>query len=136
MTRHYLKPPWMQRHVGNRLAPLFQRSMLSKLTVQGRRSGRPHTIPVAVLNHDGERYLISYRGESDWVLDLRATHRARLANRGQIEEITVDEVPVAQRPPLIAAYVDRFGKMPTVGTVMRALPDPADHPTFRIRSAP
>jgi hypothetical protein len=63
--RRYLKPPWMQRHVGNRLAPRFRPSLISKLSVPGRRSGRTRTVPVAVLEHEGERYLVSYRGESD-----------------------------------------------------------------------
>lgn len=72
-ARVYLKPPWMQRHIANRLVPLFQRSMISRLTVKGRRSGRERTVPVAVLKHEGERYLVSYRGLSDWALNLRAT---------------------------------------------------------------
>jgi deazaflavin-dependent oxidoreductase (nitroreductase family) len=131
--RRYLKPPWGQRHIGNRLAPLFQRSMLSKLSVMGRRSGRWRTTPVAVLHHEGERYLVSYRGESEWVRNLRASGgRARLRHKGQVEEIAVTEVPVAERPPLLEVYSERYGKLPTVAAVLRALPDPADHPTYRI----
>jgi hypothetical protein len=57
--RRYLKPPWMRRHVGNRIAPLFRPSLLWKLSVPGRRSGRWHTLPIAVLDHHGERYLVS-----------------------------------------------------------------------------
>jgi hypothetical protein len=51
--RRYLKPPWMQRHVGNRVAPFSRRALLSKLSVPGRRTGRWHTVPVAVLEHEG-----------------------------------------------------------------------------------
>ncbi|HEY3718490.1 MAG TPA: nitroreductase/quinone reductase family protein [Jatrophihabitantaceae bacterium] len=131
MTR-YLKPPWMQRHVGNRLAPLFQPSLLSRLSVPGRSSGQWHTTPVAVLDHEGQRYLVSYRGESHWARNLRASGHGRLQRKRQVEEITVTEVPVEERPPLLEAYGARFGKMPTVGPVLRALPDPADHPIFRI----
>jgi deazaflavin-dependent oxidoreductase (nitroreductase family) len=129
----YLKPPWMQRHVGNRIAPLFQPAMISKLSVPGRRTGNWHTTPVAVLEVDGARYLVSYRGESDWTRNLRAAGRGRLLRKGSpAEEITVSEVPVEQRPPLLDVYGERFGKMPTVGKVLRQLPDPADHPIFRI----
>jgi hypothetical protein len=130
--RRYLKPPWMQRNVGNRLAPLFRPSLVQKLSVPGRRSGRWHTLPIVVLEQNGERYLISYRGESDWVLDLRASRTGRLIQRGHVEEIRVVEVPIADRASLIEAYTARYGKMPTVGATLRALPDPADHPTFRI----
>lgn len=138
--RRYLKPPLMQRHIGNRLAPLFRPSLVCKLSVPGRRSGRWHTLPIVVLDHDGGRYLVSVRGESDWVLDLHASHSGRLSNRGRAEEISVSEVPVPDRVPLIAAYAARYGKMPHVAATLRALPDPADHPIFRIvaphRAAP
>jgi deazaflavin-dependent oxidoreductase (nitroreductase family) len=131
-SRRYIKPPWGQRHIGNRLAPLFKRSLISKLSVRGRRSGRWQTVPVAVLEHEGERYLVSYRGTSDWALNLQSSHRGRLAQRGRVEEIAVEEVPVEARAPLLEIYAARFGRMPTVGSVLRALPDPADHPIFRI----
>ncbi len=130
--RRYLKPPWMQRNVGNRLAPVFRPSLVWKLSVPGRRSGRWHTLPIVVLDHNSERYLVSVRGESDWVLNLRASHSGRLTKRGDVEEITVVEVPIPERAPLIEAYLARYGTMPTVAATLRALPDPAHHPTFRI----
>jgi uncharacterized protein (DUF302 family) len=133
--RKYLKPPWMQRHVGNRMSPLFRPSMISKLSVRGRRTGRWHTTPVAILEHNGERYLISYRGASDWARNLEVSHSARLIRRGNVEEISVVDVPVDDRGALLSAYADRYGKMPTVGPVLRALSDPADHPVFRITSS-
>lgn len=130
--RRYLRPPWMQRHVGNRVAPLFRRSLTSKLSVPGRHSGRWHTVPIAVLEREGEHYLVSYRGDSDWARNLRASHRGRLRRQGRVEEIALVEVPAAERGPLLEAYSIHFGKMPTVGAVLSALPDPADHPMFRI----
>ena len=132
----YLPPPWMQRHVGNRMSVLFRPSMISKLSVRGRRTGIWHTTPVAVLEHDGDRYLISYRGASDWARNLAASHTARLTRRGNTEEVHVVDVPAADRQPLLDAYRERYGSMPTVGAVLRALPDPADHPTFRITTSP
>ena len=120
MTRRYIKPPWGQTHIGNRLAPLFQPSLVSKLSVRGRRTGRWHTTPIAVLDYEVERYLVSDRGEIHWVRNLR------------VEEIAVEEVPVAERPPLLEVYTERYSRMPTVGAVLRELPDPADHPVFRI----
>jgi deazaflavin-dependent oxidoreductase (nitroreductase family) len=133
--RRYIKPPWGQRQIANRLVPLFQPKIISKLSVRGRRSGRWHTTPVAVLEHDGGRYLISYRGASDWARNLEASHEARLMHRGQVEHITVEEVPVSDRVPLLEVYTERFGRFPTVSEILAELPDPADHPTFRITSA-
>ena len=125
----------MQRHVGNRMSVLFRPSLISKLSVRGRRSGHWHTTPVAVLEHDGERYLVSYRGASDWARNLEAAQTARLTQRGRVEDIGVVEVPVAQRAALLDAYRDRYSKMPTVAPVLRALPEPADHPIFRITTS-
>jgi hypothetical protein len=36
---------------------------------------------------------------------------------------------------LFDAYRDRYSKMPTVAPVLRALPDPVDHPIFRITTS-
>lgn len=130
--RRYIKPSWMQRNVGNFMAALFRPSLVVKLSVPGRHSGHRHTVSIVVLDHGGERYLVSVRGVSDWVLDLRASHCGRLLRRGNVEEIGVVEVPVADRAPLIDAYLARYGRMPTVATLLRALPDPADHPIFRV----
>jgi deazaflavin-dependent oxidoreductase (nitroreductase family) len=115
-TTRYIKPPFTQRHVGNRISVLFQPSLVLKLSVRGRRSGEWHTTPVAVLDYEGERYLVSYRGASDWARNLEASHTARLAQRGNVEEIEVEDVPVAERGELLDVYRDRYGKMPTVGS--------------------
>lgn len=134
--RKYLKPPWMQRNVGNRLAPLVKPSVVSKLSVPGRRSGQWRTTPVAVLDHGGARYLVSVFGTTDWALDLRASGRGRLAGRQRVEEIGAVEVPVGERQPILDAYLARFAKMPHVDAAFRSLPDPSDHPTFRVAVVP
>jgi deazaflavin-dependent oxidoreductase (nitroreductase family) len=132
----YLKPPWGARVIGNRMARIFARDVLSTLAVRGRRTGRWRLVPVAVLHHEGDRYLIAARGETDWVLNLRAAGSGRLTRRGETEEFCVIEVAVADRPLLIHAYLEQFGRFPTVRPTFRALPDPADHPTFRLTGPP
>ncbi|MDQ7904960.1 nitroreductase/quinone reductase family protein [Phytohabitans sp. ZYX-F-186] len=134
-ARRYLKPPWMQRKVGNVLAPLFRPAIVARLSVPGRRSGEWRTTPVVVLDHGGERYLVSVFGTTDWALDLRASGRGRLARQQRVEEFGAEEVPVGQRQPILDAYLARFAKMPHVEAAFRSLPDPADHPTFRLASA-
>jgi deazaflavin-dependent oxidoreductase (nitroreductase family) len=128
----YLRPPWGARVIGNRMARIFARSILSTLAVRGRRTGRWRKVPVAVLEHDGHRYLISARGRTEWVRNLRAAGGGRLTRRGRTEEFDAVEIPVDQRPPLIAIYLERFGRFPTVAPTFRELSDPADHPAFRI----
>jgi deazaflavin-dependent oxidoreductase (nitroreductase family) len=131
--RIYRKPPWAARTIGARMAARFN-PLVSRLSVPGRVTGRWHTVSVAVLEHDGKRYLLAPAGDTDWSLNLRASGSGRLEHRGHVEEFTATEVPVEERPPLIDTYLDRFHKMPTVARTFRALPDPAHHPTFLITS--
>jgi deazaflavin-dependent oxidoreductase (nitroreductase family) len=128
----YLPPNWMQSHVGNRMAALFGRRFVSQLTVRGRRSGEPRSVPVAVLDHEGVRYLIAPRGRTHWVRNLRAAGEGELKQRGRKWRFGAEEVPVAERPPLIAAYRREFDRFPSVAQTFEKLPDPADHPTFRL----
>jgi deazaflavin-dependent oxidoreductase (nitroreductase family) len=128
---HYRKPPWWLRYIGNKLAP-GNAKIVAKLSVRGRTSGQWRTTPVVVLDHQGERYLVAPGGHTEWARNLRAAGRGRLTRRDQVEEFTVAEVPAGERSPVLAAYLDRYGRMPTVKAGFREFPDPADHPTFRI----
>ena len=115
MTRRYIPPPWAQRQIANQLVPLFRKDIVSKLSVHGHKSGRWRTVPVAVLDVGGERYLVRYRGVSETGLGTSASaRRGRLMiprARG-LEEISDEEVPVAKRPQLLAAYERQFGRVP------------------------
>jgi deazaflavin-dependent oxidoreductase (nitroreductase family) len=114
------------------MARLTRPSLVNELSVVGRRSGRLQRTPVVVLHHAGGRYLVSAFGHSDWTENLQSTESGWLKARGPAEEFAADLVPVQDRPPIIDAYIRRFGKMPGVSAAFRQLPDPGDHPTFRV----
>jgi deazaflavin-dependent oxidoreductase (nitroreductase family) len=132
--RAYRKPPWVARTIGGRMAARFN-PPIQRLSVQGRSTGRWQTVSVAVLEHEGQRYLVGAFGDTDWSRNLRATRHGRLEKRGHTEDVTAIEVPVTERAGLLDAYLQNFSKMPTVARTFRALPDPAQHPIFRIISA-
>jgi len=135
MTKlHYRKPPWWLKHIGNRFSP-GNAKLVARLSVPGRISGQWRTTPVVILEHDGERYLVAPGGHTEWARNLRAAARGRLIRRDRVEEFTAVELRPADRPQVLAAYLDRYGRMPTVKAGFRAFPDPADHPTFRITAA-
>lgn len=125
----YLKPGWFVSRVVNPLVVLLGGA--TTLAVRGRRTGRWRTVPVNVLELDGERYLVAPRGETQWARNLRAAGEGELRRRGRVERFAAAEVPDAEKPRIIQAYLDRWGAM--VRGQFRALPDPADHPVFRIR---
>ena len=129
----YLKPPVFVRKVFNPMAMRFGLSGSEKLVVPRRRSGEDQELPVIPVEHGGARYIVSTRGESDWVRNLRAAGgRGKLQTRGGESGFTATEVPTEEREPIIAAYREKAGK--TVEAYWKKLPDAADHPTFRIET--
>ncbi len=125
----YLKPPWFVRTLVNRIAMATGMGHSETLTVTRRGSKQPQQIPVVVPVVDGVKYLVSTRGESDWVRNVRAEPRVRLGSDTYIAA----EVPVPQRAPVIAAYRPLAGKV--VEGYFRDLPDDADHPVFALTPA-
>jgi F420H(2)-dependent quinone reductase len=126
----YLKPPWFTAKVFNRLAMAFGIGGSETLTVTRRGSKEPQRVPVVVPEVDGIRYLVSTRGESEWVRNVRADPNVALGSA----KFVAAEVPVEQRGPIIAAYRPLAGKV--VEGYWRRLPDDADHPTFALTPVP
>jgi deazaflavin-dependent oxidoreductase (nitroreductase family) len=124
----YLKPGWLTSRVLN---PLFMRlGMIPTLAVRGRTSGEWRTVPVNVLELDGQRYLVAPRGDTQWVRNLRATGRGELRLRGRVEPFRATEIPDNEKPRVIEAYLARWGYQ--VKGYFKTLPNRADHPVFRI----
>ena len=66
------------------------------LTVRGRQSGRPRTVPIDVHDVDGRRYLIATHGVGGWVVNLRAAGEGTLRlgrTRGHAGLLTVHRGP-------------------------------------------
>lgn len=76
------------------------------LEVRGRRSGRPRRIPVLVTRHEGADYLVALAGESQWVRNVRAAGGEATLRRRGTRWVRLEEVPVAQRAPVLAAYLE------------------------------
>jgi hypothetical protein len=129
----YLKPPIFTRRVFNPLAMRWGISGVSTLVIPGRTTGESQRLPVIPVKYDEHRYLVSTRGESEWVRNLRAADgKGELRRRDVTESVQAVEVPVGERDPIISAYRAVAGK--TVSSYFTKLPDPADHPVFRIES--
>ena len=103
------------------------------LTVTRRKGGQPQNIPVVTVDVGGTRYLVSTRGESEWVKNVRANPNITIANKSGAVTYIARETPAQQRQPILAAYRKRAGKV--VEGYFRKLPDPADHPVFALTEA-
>jgi deazaflavin-dependent oxidoreductase (nitroreductase family) len=126
--RRYLRPGWLTARVVNPL--LMRLGLVPTLAVRGRVSGEWRTVPVNVLELDGERYLVAPRGDTEWVRNLRVTGRGELRRRAGVELFRATELPDDQKPRVISAYLARWGYQ--VKRYFDALPRPADHPVFRL----
>ena len=126
----YLKPPWFTVKVFNKLAMATGVAGTETLTLTARASGQSQKIPVISVDVDGTRYLVSTRGESQWVRNLRASPAVSLTTKAGTTNYTGSEVPVPQRDKILQAYRVKAGK--TVEGYFAKLPDPADHPVFSL----
>ena len=79
------------------------------LTVRGRRTGTPQSVPVNLLTLDGERYLVAPRGNTQWVRNVRAAGEAKLRVGRRVEQVRLVEVPVGDRGPVLRVYLQRWG---------------------------
>jgi deazaflavin-dependent oxidoreductase (nitroreductase family) len=141
----YKKPGWFTNNVFNPLVVLASRLGISmagsrSLTVRGRKSGEPRTTPVNPLEVDGVTYLVSPRGATQWVRNLRAVGEGRLRHGSETTDFRGDEVPDGEKLPILKAYLDRWGW--EVGAFFELDKDPSDeeirriapqHPVFRVR---
>jgi len=125
--RAYVPSGFFMSHVVN---PLTTWLGGPTLTVVGRRSGRPISTPVPPFAYQTTRYLVSGGGETDWVRNLRTAGQGELRKGRMREAFRAVEVRGDEHDQIVAAYRARMGWR--ARNFFAALPDPADHPVFRI----
>jgi deazaflavin-dependent oxidoreductase (nitroreductase family) len=107
------KPSWLTKNVLNRgFGALTRMGMGVRgsrvLEVRGRRSGEPRRTPVNLLEHDGGRYLVAPRGDTQWARNLRASGEGRLLVGRRSEAFAAQELADAEKPALLRAYLERW----------------------------
>lgn len=147
-STHYREPGRLTRRIMNPVVLLLMRAGISVwgsriLEVRGRTSGAPRRTPVNLLEVEGAQYLVSPRGDTQWVRNLRADQGrvSLLLGRGRDERVA-EEIADRDKSPILRAYLHKW-KM-EVGVffdgvtsdssdedVQRIAPD---HPVFRLSS--
>ncbi|MCW2525816.1 MAG: hypothetical protein JWM76_676 [Pseudonocardiales bacterium] len=113
---HYRAPGWFTRNVFNRTVAGLTRIGVSVLgsrvlETKGRQSGQPRRTPVNLLSIDGHEYLVSPRGHSQWVRNVRADDgRLTLILGKRRKGYVARELPVddAQTAQILRAYLKRW----------------------------
>lgn len=125
----YIKPSWFFAKIFNRLALATGAAKSEPLTVIKRGSKLPQTIPMTPVDVNGEKYLVSVRGETEWVKNVRANPHVKLTKSGTTDYVAT-EMPTEVRKPILEAYKATASK--ATARLFRQLPEDADHPAFAL----
>ena len=127
--RPYVRPGRLLGKVLNPITVALGRKPV--LVVRGRTSGKVLKVPMdPPFEWNGTRYLVSPRGETHWARNLRAAGEADLRTRRGLEHLRVVEIAGQEHDEVVKTYASTITCNCRRG--MELLPDPADHPVFRI----
>jgi len=146
---HYREPGWFTRNVFNRSIAWLTRRGVSVwgsrvLEVPGRSSGLPRQVPVNLLTHDGAEYLVSPRGEGQWVRNVRANDgRLDLLLGKRRTSYRATELADGDKTDVLRAYLRRwklevgvfFDGVDASSTDAELLAIAPKHPVFRVTAA-
>jgi len=77
--------------------------LIHLLTVRGRKTGQLRTTPVAVVEQQGQHYLVAAFGVVSWVYNLRAAGEATLTRSRRSETIKAIELEPKEAAPVLKA---------------------------------
>jgi hypothetical protein len=129
MVKQYIRPSWFFARIFNRIALATGAVKSEPMTVIRRRSNLLQTIPMTPVDVDGVKYVVSVRGETEWVKNVRANPHIKLPKSGPTDYVAT-EVPIEARKRILAAYKATASK--ATHRLFRQLPEDADHPVFAL----
>ena len=128
--RRYIKPSHLVTGFAN---PLMRKlGATPTLAVRGRKSGAWRTTPVMPLRVDKATYLVAPRGEADWVRNLRVAGGGELRRFSRTRSFRAAEIPPGERARFVDAYKRLWARTGPLKHQFDQLPDPRDHPVFRL----
>jgi deazaflavin-dependent oxidoreductase (nitroreductase family) len=78
------------------------------LRVRGRKTGRLRGVVINVLTIDDRDYLVSPRGTTQWVRNVRAAGEVEMGPRWRSRDVRAIELNDAAKPELLRRYLDRW----------------------------
>ena len=110
----------------HRLDPLVQAALRAAcrwgpnvlLTVRGRKSGVPRTVPVAIVREGDAEYLFSPFGEVAWVHNLRAAGTAEIGRGRRRRTVDAREITPAEAAPHLEAALRSMLRVPGLGSMI------------------
>ena len=111
---HYREPGVMTRKVLNPAVALLTKAGISiwgsrVLEVRGRKSGELRRTPVNLLELDDRQYLVSARGNGQWVRNVRSADGQLALRVGRHhDDWMAEEVPDSEKAPILRAYLRKW----------------------------
>ena len=78
-----------------------------RLQVKGRKSGQVRSVAVTWVEHEGNRYLVAPRGNTEWARNVKAAGGEAILKHRKSERVRLEEVPLEQRAPIIKSYLKK-----------------------------
>ncbi len=78
------------------------------LRVRGRKSGEVRGVVINLMTVDGRDFVVSPRGNTQWVRNARAAGEVELGPRWRSRRLKVSEVPDDAKSDLLKRYLDRW----------------------------
>ncbi|MDP7701968.1 nitroreductase/quinone reductase family protein [Mycobacterium sp. TY815] len=78
------------------------------LRVRGRKTGKPRSVVVNLLILNGDEYLVSPRGNTQWARNVRAAGVVETGPRWRRRRATVTEVADDGKPEILRRYLQRW----------------------------
>lgn len=115
---------------------------MTLLTVRGRKSGQPRTTPVALIEREGERWLVAPFGDVNWVRNLRAAGTGTLSRGRRSETVSVVELSAVEAAPILKrelarspSAVRRYFDVTPASPLADFEREAPRHPIFRVSAA-
>ena len=133
------------RRAANRLVRLLLKLGLMPgptylLTVPGRRTGRPLSTPVTLVEDGNTRWLVAPYGNVAWVRNARAAGQITLTRGSRSETVPIRELGPTEAGPVLQRYITRvpitrpyFDATPD-SPLAAFIPEAPRHPVFHLGS--
>jgi deazaflavin-dependent oxidoreductase (nitroreductase family) len=112
------------------------------ITVPGRKTGRPHSTPITLVEYQGQRYVQSPFGNVNWVRNLRAAGKATLSWGRRHETVVATELSPEEAAPVIKSLLGHAPKMirdyfdvTPDSSLEEVIRDAPNHAVFAVRPA-
>ena len=93
------------------------------ITIRGRKTGRPRTTPIALVEIGGKRWVIGTFGETNWVRNLRAAGAATISVGKRHEDVRARELSVEEGARFFRDVITPFVRSLRIGGLLLALLD-------------